>query len=339
MDSTPSNDFFAASPNPSLHIPRGFWIQDHASPFTALYSDGTWSPAGTDADNYFSDTEWKKHRYTAPNTSINENNLCNNDINFDEAFWDFGWVSADTTSADATPRPLETFDDFGNVFNNNTRVMSPQDFSLWEGSGGFPVLHKQGDNHPVETESSADFSESSESTSRRESETATETEAREQPTYSYPNSPKYIRTPAKPSKTQTSRKRSSARSLEDSSAPSNKTAATGKKFKNGRYNHNLVEKQYRTRINNCFKGLLSKIPQEMVVGAGKVGTKHKKAISRGETLELAEQYIRKLEKEEQDLTHLNKEMSDDVERLKGEWMSMGGTIMPLIWCGFGGEMT
>jgi len=92
-------------------------------------------------------------------------------------------------------------------------------------------------------------------------------------------------------------------------------------------NHNQVEKQYRTRLNAHFAQLLARIPTETFIGSGLEGGAGK-VVSKAETLMMAEQYIRRLEREETVLRGEKKELAEDFENLKEEWLRQGGVLPP-----------
>ncbi|CZR67387.1 uncharacterized protein PAC_17286 [Phialocephala subalpina] len=92
-------------------------------------------------------------------------------------------------------------------------------------------------------------------------------------------------------------------------------------------NHNQVEKQYRTRLNAYFAQLLARIPTDTFIGSGLEGGAGK-VVSKAETLMMAEQYIKRLEREETVLRGENKELAEDFENLKEEWLRQGGVLPP-----------
>ncbi len=91
--------------------------------------------------------------------------------------------------------------------------------------------------------------------------------------------------------------------------------------------HNMVEKQYRNRLNTHFASLLAKIPDELAASTG-FNTAGGKSISKAETLVLAERYIKMLQTQESDLRKKNKTLEEDYERLKKAWIDSGGILMP-----------
>lgn len=90
--------------------------------------------------------------------------------------------------------------------------------------------------------------------------------------------------------------------------------------------HNMVEKQYRSRLNSHFVSLLAKIPLELAAASG-LETGGKNA-SKAETLALAERYIGILQEEGMELVKKNKRLEEDYDRLRKAWISSGGVLMP-----------
>jgi Helix-loop-helix DNA-binding domain len=90
--------------------------------------------------------------------------------------------------------------------------------------------------------------------------------------------------------------------------------------------HNMVEKQYRSRLNSHFASLLAKIPLELAASSGlETGSKN---VSKAETLALAERYIRMLQEESKELAKKNRRLEEDYDRLRKAWISSGGVMMP-----------
>jgi hypothetical protein len=77
-----------------------------------------------------------------------------------------------------------------------------------------------------------------------------------------------------------------------------------------RASHNLVEKQYRTRLNRQFSALLSAIPNN-VIGSPR------KAVSKGAVLALAKRYIKALEKSKINLEGNKEVLIGKIRRLRG----------------------
>jgi len=118
-----------------------------------------------------------------------------------------------------------------------------------------------------------------------------------------------------------------------SSATSGKdaTAAGGDDTsKHSRMSHNLVEKQYRVRLNGQFETLLEAIPKSLVEaeveGYGEQGALERR-VSKGEVLVLARRYIESLEKKHESLEADKRALMGDVQKLKRAWVKLGGTIL------------
>jgi hypothetical protein len=86
-----------------------------------------------------------------------------------------------------------------------------------------------------------------------------------------------------------------------------------------RVTHNMIEKQYRTRLNIQFTNLLEAIPQEVI------GTQfddcddaggRKGKVSKGDVLALAKRYIQTLEQDKQSLERENKEYKQSISHLR-----------------------
>lgn len=90
----------------------------------------------------------------------------------------------------------------------------------------------------------------------------------------------------------------------------------------------MVEKQYRERLNAHFEGLLAKIPPEALEASGINVRGSMKNVTKTETLMLAEQYIRGLQREQSVLEGANKELETEFEQLKMAWEAAGGMVMP-----------
>jgi hypothetical protein len=90
--------------------------------------------------------------------------------------------------------------------------------------------------------------------------------------------------------------------------------------------HNLTEKKYRTRLNGYFETLLSAIPRPTGPGemAGSARDTSEKKISKGEVLVLAMEYIRDLERDQNELEQQRKALSSDMEHLKDASSGMEG---------------
>jgi hypothetical protein len=90
--------------------------------------------------------------------------------------------------------------------------------------------------------------------------------------------------------------------------------------------HNMVEKQYRNRLNGGFASLLAKIPSELAASSGlETGGKN---VSKAGTLALAERYIMILQEERKDLVKKNERLEEDYDRLRRAWINSGGVLIP-----------
>lgn len=105
-----------------------------------------------------------------------------------------------------------------------------------------------------------------------------------------------------------------------------------------RASHNLVEKQYRNRLNAQFESLLHALPEQIRHGNngggnGNVDKESEQAndldrrVSKGEVLEMARRHIEALERERNQLELENLELHGNIRKLKGsgsENMSASG---------------
>jgi len=90
--------------------------------------------------------------------------------------------------------------------------------------------------------------------------------------------------------------------------------------------HNMVEKQYRSRLNGGFASLLAKIPSDLAASSGlETGGKN---VSKAGTLALAERYIMILQEEGKDLVKKNKRLEEDYDKLRGAWINSGRVLIP-----------
>lgn len=103
-------------------------------------------------------------------------------------------------------------------------------------------------------------------------------------------------------------------------------------LKGARTSHNMVEKQYRTRLNGQFSNLLSALPPDVtgteVDGCGGIDSGAEKRVSKAEVLVLAKKHIENLERTKKSLESDKRALAEDVQRLKGAWVRMGGDAMP-----------
>ncbi|TVY39910.1 Allergen [Lachnellula occidentalis] len=98
-----------------------------------------------------------------------------------------------------------------------------------------------------------------------------------------------------------------------------------------RASHNLVEKQYRNRLNSSFDTLLAAIPAAMVgeevTGFGCQGKGLERRVSKAEVLVLAKKHIETLERERESMYWEREELKGNLERLMIAWISSGGKIV------------
>ncbi|KAJ9419084.1 hypothetical protein FOXG_16142 [Fusarium oxysporum f. sp. lycopersici 4287] len=98
-----------------------------------------------------------------------------------------------------------------------------------------------------------------------------------------------------------------------------------------RASHNLVEKQYRNRLNAQFESLLSVLPEQLRAannGNGDTddseGNDADRRVSKGEVLEMARKHIQLLEQGRAELERKNLELRGNLRRLKGS--ASDGTV-------------
>ncbi|PNP54783.1 hypothetical protein FNYG_15613 [Fusarium nygamai] len=98
-----------------------------------------------------------------------------------------------------------------------------------------------------------------------------------------------------------------------------------------RASHNLVEKQYRNRLNAQFESLLSVLPEQLRAGNNgngdtdeSEGNDADRRVSKGEVLEMARKHIQLLEQERAELERKNLELHGNLRRLKGS--ASDGTV-------------
>ncbi|KAH6679685.1 hypothetical protein B0J14DRAFT_304312 [Halenospora varia] len=123
-----------------------------------------------------------------------------------------------------------------------------------------------------------------------------------------------------PRNSQSSKSKSPRSTLSDSDSGSNNR---------GRRNHNLTEKKYRNRLNGQFETLLQALPPAPAGdnASGSDGP-HERRISKAEVLILAKEHIEALERQKAELESQKNVLSQDLEKLKGAWTSLGGDMMP-----------
>ncbi|KAF4454284.1 Allergen Fus c 3 [Fusarium albosuccineum] len=99
-----------------------------------------------------------------------------------------------------------------------------------------------------------------------------------------------------------------------------------------RASHNLVEKQYRNRLNAQFESLLSALPDQARHGGNGNGDDNEsdganeadRRVSKGEVLEMARKHIQTLERERNQLELENLELQGSLRQLKGS--ASDGTV-------------
>ncbi|RBR14738.1 uncharacterized protein FIESC28_07584 [Fusarium coffeatum] len=101
-----------------------------------------------------------------------------------------------------------------------------------------------------------------------------------------------------------------------------------------RASHNLVEKQYRNRLNAQFESLLSALPDQIRHGDNGGGNGNEdnesdqgndpdRRVSKGEVLEMARKHIQALERERDQLELENFELHGNLRKLKGSGSESG----------------
>ncbi|GJC90518.1 allergen Fus c 3 [Colletotrichum liriopes] len=99
-----------------------------------------------------------------------------------------------------------------------------------------------------------------------------------------------------------------------------------------RASHNLVEKQYRNRLNAQFEGLLNALPEQVrgPAGAGDGDESdpqqadQERRVSKAEVLDMARRHIKNLEREREVLHHERGELLRNLETLEREAAVSGG---------------
>lgn len=100
-----------------------------------------------------------------------------------------------------------------------------------------------------------------------------------------------------------------------------------------RTSHNLIEKQYRNRLNLQFESLMNALPESMrnsaASGAGDGATPEglhlgERRLSRAQVLDMSTRYIKTLEKDREALERENGELIKGVEVLRGMLDKEGG---------------
>lgn len=120
-------------------------------------------------------------------------------------------------------------------------------------------------------------------------------------------------------------------SLNESTSPESSPSSSNATVNNNRTSHNLVEKQYRTRLNDQFDFLLSSIPSDLVgdhMNGPERGDRPEKRVSKADVLALAKMHIENLEKGKREVEEENMGLKRTNKQLKDVWMSQnGGNIL------------
>ena len=93
------------------------------------------------------------------------------------------------------------------------------------------------------------------------------------------------------------------------------------------FRHNLVERKYRSKLNNEYEALLNVLPPTLVAEvneARRAAKQPEKSISKSEVLGLAKDHIEMLEKEGMALEMQRRTLTADLERMKEIWLSSLG---------------
>ncbi|KAF7538757.1 hypothetical protein G7Z17_g12582 [Cylindrodendrum hubeiense] len=102
-----------------------------------------------------------------------------------------------------------------------------------------------------------------------------------------------------------------------------------------RASHNLVEKQYRNRLNSQFESLLNALPEQIRTGGDGEGSDGggpvdwgDRRVSKGEVLEMARKHIETLERERDMLEREKNELQGSLHQLKNSVSEGEGTLSP-----------
>jgi Helix-loop-helix DNA-binding domain len=88
-------------------------------------------------------------------------------------------------------------------------------------------------------------------------------------------------------------------------------------------NHNSIEKQYRSRLNDKFEALLSVLPgQETQTEWGNLAK-----ISKGDVLMLAKDYIERLEKSRDEIREDKRSLEDEFKSMQEAWRQSCGVVL------------
>lgn len=94
-----------------------------------------------------------------------------------------------------------------------------------------------------------------------------------------------------------------------------------------RESHNLIEKQYRTRLNGLLSTLLEALPVSVVRDGELDGDGEKKKVSKSKVLVLARQHIIESEKGNRRLEDANRRLVRELGRLEDAWRPSGGAVL------------
>ncbi|CAG8981923.1 hypothetical protein HYALB_00009179 [Hymenoscyphus albidus] len=111
------------------------------------------------------------------------------------------------------------------------------------------------------------------------------------------------------------------------SSPESSPSSSNVVLNSNRTSHNLVEKQYRNRLNDQFDFLLSSIPSDLVgyhMNGPERGDRPEKRVSKADVLVLAKKHIENLEKRKRELEVENVGLKGTNKRLNEVWMSQQG---------------
>lgn len=129
--------------------------------------------------------------------------------------------------------------------------------------------------------------------------------------------------------TRRNKSKRSSRIADKESVATTSTKSSEKASSGGRFTHNMIERQYRTRLNGHFETLFQSLPPTMKVDdtEAEQGNPGKK-ISKGEVLMKAREYIQDLEKEGEYLRQDNERLRARKEELESNQITIGGIAMP-----------
>ncbi|KAH8679704.1 hypothetical protein BGZ60DRAFT_235586 [Tricladium varicosporioides] len=82
--------------------------------------------------------------------------------------------------------------------------------------------------------------------------------------------------------------------------------------------HNMIEKQYRTRLNMQFTNLLNALSPKVI------GAEFNGKVSKGDVLVFAKRYIQALERDKKNLEGEKRKYEEDIRHLREAWVRSGG---------------